>query len=106
MELAIPKLRKGSYFPSILERRNMMEEALLTVVQEAFVQGVSTRKMQRLFKAFGLPGIDTPALVGRRQGKQGLPALQGTERDGATVSRPDITRLLPLHLAGCDRIEG
>jgi hypothetical protein len=106
MELAIPKLRKGSYFPSILERRNMMEEALLTVVQEAYVQGISTRKMQKLFKSFGLPGIDTPALVGRRQGKQGLPALQRTERDGATVSRPDTTKLLPLHLAGCDRIEG
>jgi transposase-like protein len=58
IELAIPKLRKGSYFPSILERRNMMEEALLTVVQEAYVQGISTRKMQKLFKAFGLPGID------------------------------------------------
>ena len=58
IELDIPKLRKGTYFPSILERRNMLEEALLTVVQEAYVQGISTRKMERLFKAFGLPGID------------------------------------------------
>jgi len=58
IELAIPKLRKGSYFPSILERRSMIEDALLTVVQESYVQGISTRKMQKLFKAFGLPGID------------------------------------------------
>ena len=58
IELEIPKLRKGSYFPSILERRNMIEDALLSVVQEAYVQGISTRKMERLFKAFGLPGID------------------------------------------------
>ncbi len=58
IEIEIPKLRKGSYFPSILERRNMLEDALLTVVQEAYVQGISTRKMQKLFKAFGLPGID------------------------------------------------
>ena len=58
IELEIPKLRKGTYFPSILERRNMIEEALLTVVQEAYVQGISTRKMNKLFKAFGLPGID------------------------------------------------
>jgi len=58
IELEIPKLRKGTYFPSVLERRNMIEDALLTVVQEAYVQGVSTRKMKRLFKAFGLPGID------------------------------------------------
>jgi len=57
IELAIPKLRKGSYFPSILERRSMIEDALLTVVQEAYVHGISTRKMQKLFKAFGLPGI-------------------------------------------------
>jgi transposase-like protein len=58
LELKIPKLRKGSFFPSILERRSRTEEALLTVVQEAYVQGISTRKMQKLFKAFGLPGID------------------------------------------------
>jgi len=58
IELAIPKLRKGTYFPGILERRNMIEDALLTVVQEAYVQGISTRKMEKLFKAFGLPGID------------------------------------------------
>ena len=56
--LKIPKLREGSYFPSILEPRNRMEDALLTVVQEAYVQGISTRKMQKLFKALGLPGID------------------------------------------------
>lgn len=58
IELEIPKLRKGTYFPSILERRNMIEDALLTVVQEAYVQGISTRRMERLFKALGLPGID------------------------------------------------
>ena len=58
IELEIPKLRKGSYFPSILERRNMIEDALLSVVQEAYVQGISTRKMNKLFKTFGLPGID------------------------------------------------
>jgi len=67
--LKIPKLREGSYFPSILEPRNRMEDALLTVVQEAYVLGISTRKMQKLFKAFGLPGIDTPALDGRPQGE-------------------------------------
>ena len=58
IELEIPKLRKGTYFPSILERRNMIEDALLTVVQEAYVQGIGTRKMERLFKALGLAGID------------------------------------------------
>jgi len=58
LDLKIPKLRKGSFFPSILERRSRVEDALLTVAQEAYVQGISTRKMRKLFRAFGLPGID------------------------------------------------
>ena len=65
----IPKLRQGSYFPSILEARKRSEEALLAVVQEAYILGVSTRKMDKLIKAMGLQGMDTPALDGRRQGK-------------------------------------
>jgi transposase-like protein len=43
IELAIPKLRKGSYFPSFLEPRRTAEKALVAVIQEAYVQGVSTR---------------------------------------------------------------
>lgn len=54
----IPKLRQGSYFPSILEPRKRSEEALLAVVQEAYILGVSTRKMDKLVKAMGLTGID------------------------------------------------
>jgi len=54
----IPKLRKGSYFPSILEPRSRTEEALLAVIQEAYILGVSTRKMDKLIKAMGLTGID------------------------------------------------
>jgi transposase-like protein len=85
LDLKIPKLWKGSFFPSILKRRSRVEDALLTVVQEAYVQGISTRKMRKLFIAFGLPGIDTPALVGRRQGKQGFPNLKRIERDGQSI---------------------
>lgn len=54
----IPKLRQGSYFPSILEPRKRSEEALLAVIPETFILGVSTRKMDRLIKAMGLTGID------------------------------------------------
>ena len=43
MELRIPKLREGSYFPSLLEPRRRSEKALLAVVQQAYVEGVSTR---------------------------------------------------------------
>ncbi len=58
IELAIPKLRKGSYFPSLLEPRRPTEKALLAVVQEAYLKGVSTRKVDALVKALGLTGID------------------------------------------------
>ncbi len=58
LELNIPKLRKGSFFPSLLEPRKRSEQALLTVVQEAYVNGVSTRKVDVLVKSLGLSGID------------------------------------------------
>jgi transposase-like protein len=54
----IPKLRRGSYFPSILEPRKRSEEALLAVIQEAYILGVSTRRMDELVQRMGLEGID------------------------------------------------
>src|SRR4029450_1844359 len=54
---AIPKVRPGSYFPSLLEPRRRGERALAAVVQEAYVHGVSTRKVDDLMKALGLDGI-------------------------------------------------
>ena len=58
IDLSIPKLRKGSYYPSLLEPRRPAEKALLAVVQEAYLKGVSTRKVDALLKALGLTGID------------------------------------------------
>jgi len=57
VELRIPKLRKGSYFPGFLEPRRMAEKALTAVVQEAYVHGVSTRSVDDLVKALGMSGI-------------------------------------------------
>src|SRR5689334_15873404 len=57
IELAIPKLRSGSYFPSFLEPRKRSEQALVAVVQEAYVNGVSTRKVDRLVEQLGLRGM-------------------------------------------------
>ena len=54
VELAIPKLRRGSFFPSVLERRRRIARALFAVVMEAYVHGVSTRKVDDLVKALGL----------------------------------------------------
>jgi putative transposase len=57
VELRIPKLRKGSYFPGFLEPRRMAEKALTAVIQEAYVQGVSTRSVDDPVKAMGMSGI-------------------------------------------------
>jgi len=57
VDLAIPKVCPGTYFPSLLHPRRRAEQALLTVVQEAYVHGVSTRKVDDLVKALGLDGI-------------------------------------------------
>jgi len=57
LELAIPKVRDGSYFPSLLEPRRRAERALLAVVQEAYVLGVSTRRVEDLVEALGIAGI-------------------------------------------------
>ena len=54
IELQIPKIRRGSYFPSILEPRRRSEQALLAVVQQAYVCGVSTRRVDQLVERLGL----------------------------------------------------
>src|SRR5207342_628637 len=53
LELRIPKLRSGSFFPSLLERRRRVDQALFAVVMEAYLHGVSTRKVDDLVKALG-----------------------------------------------------
>ena len=57
VELAVPRVRDSSYFPSLLEPRRRAERALSAVVQEAYVHGVSTRKVDELVKALGMGGI-------------------------------------------------
>jgi transposase-like protein len=57
IELRIPKLRKGSYFPGFLEPRRLAEKALTAVIQEAYIQGISTRSVDDLVKAMGMSGI-------------------------------------------------
>ena len=57
VELRVPRVRDGSYFPSLLDPRRRAERALVAVVQEAYVQGVSTRRVDELVKALGVGGI-------------------------------------------------
>ena len=57
LNLKIPKLRQGSYFPPFLEARKTTEKALVAVIQEAWIGGVSTRRVDELVQAMGLSGI-------------------------------------------------
>jgi transposase-like protein len=57
VELRIPKLRRGSYFPTFLEPRRTAEKALTAVIQEAYVQGISTRSVDALVRSMGLEGV-------------------------------------------------
>jgi len=90
IELAIPKLRQGSYFPSFLEPRRRAEQALVAVVQEAYVNGVSTRKVDRLVEQLGLHHM-------RRTRSPGC-APGWTSRSPCSASDPG--RCLPVPVAG------
>src|SRR6188508_2464715 len=57
VELRLPRLRRGSYFPGFLEPRRMAEKALTAVIQEAYIHGVSTRSVDDLVKALGVSGV-------------------------------------------------
>jgi len=78
--LEIPKLRKGSYFPSFLEPRRTAEKALVAVIQEAYVHGVSTRSVDDLVKAMGAGGM-SKSQVSRL-------CVEIDERVNAFLSRP------------------
>jgi len=57
IDLRVPRVRDGSFFPALLDPRKRAERALLAVVQEAYVQGVSTRRVDELVKTLGMTGI-------------------------------------------------
>ena len=80
VELKIPKLRQGSYFPEFLEPRRTAEKALTAVIQEAYVQGVSTRSVDDLVKALGMSGV-SKSQVSRL-------CAELDERVGAFLNRP------------------
>ena len=80
VELKIPRLRRGSYFPEFLEPRRTAEKALAAVIQEAYVQGISTRSVDDLVKALGMSGV-SKSEVSRL-------CAELDERVGAFLNRP------------------
>jgi hypothetical protein len=116
LSLRIPKLRQGSYFPPFLEPRKTAEKALVTVIQEAWIGGVSTRRVDELVQAMGLSGISkslglqvvqrhrraAPVLGDFRIDK--LAAQRSEALEGAALIGADQLRIA-RHIGGDDRGE-
>jgi putative transposase len=117
IELAIPKLRRGSYFPSFLEPRRRSEQALVSVVQEAYVAGVSTRKVDQVVESLGLrisksevsricQGLDGQVDAFRNRPLEGrypylwLDAKVEKVRDGGRVVRKCLVLAYGVHESG------
>ena len=97
LQLRIPKLRQGSYFPPFLEPRKTAEKALVTVIQEAWIGGVSTRRVDELVQAMGLR---------RHLEKPSLQAVQGHRRAGQRLPRPPDRGRVAVSLARRDLPQG
>jgi putative transposase len=117
IELAIPKLRRGSYFPSFIEPRKRSEQALVSVVQEAYVAGVSTRKVDQVVESLGLrisksevsricAGLDEQVDAFRNRPLEGaypylwLDAKVEKVRDGGRVVRKALVLAYGVHESG------
>jgi putative transposase len=123
IELQIPKLRRGSYFPSFLEPRRRSEQALLNVVQQAYVCGVSTRKVDQLVESLGLrisrsevsrisAGLDEQVQAFRTRPLEGrypylwLDAKVEKVRDGGRVRRKCLVIAHGVHESGRREVIG
>jgi putative transposase len=123
LELAIPKLRRGSYFPSFLEPRRRSERALVSVVQEAYVAGVSTRKVDQVVESLGLrisksevsricQGLDEQVEAFRNRPLEGrysylwLDAKVEKVRDGGRVVRKALVLAYGVHESGYREVIG
>jgi transposase-like protein len=123
IELAIPKIRRGSYFPSLLEPRRRSEQALVSVVQEAYVAGVSTRKVDQVVESLGLrvsksevsricQGLDEQVDAFRNRPLEGrypylwLDAKVEKVRDGGRVVRKALVLAYGVHESGYREVIG
>jgi transposase-like protein len=123
IELAIPKLRRGSYFPSFLEPRRRSEQAMVSVVQEAYVAGVSTRKVDQVVESLGLrisksevsricAGLDEQVDAFRHRPLEGrypylwLDAKIEKVRDGGRVVRKALVLAYAVHESGYREVIG
>ena len=88
VKLRIPRLRRGSYFPGFLEPRRMAEKALTAVIQEACIQGISTRSVDELVKAMGMSGISKSQACPERSRRVSRLCEEIDQRVKAFLDRP------------------
>jgi transposase-like protein len=83
VELGIPTLRKGRYFPAFLEPRRMSEKALTVLILEAYVQGISTRSVDDLVQAMGMSGVSKShrEAIRQRQARRRRARVAAVQRD-------------------------
>ena len=99
VDLPIPKLRAGSFFPSLLERRRRIDQALFAVVMEAYVTGTSTRKVDDLVMAMGADTGISKCEVSR--------ICADLDERGRRVRRPVAGRdRVPVRVPGRDLLQG
>ncbi len=111
VQLAIPKLRQGTYYPEFLEPRRRSEHALVAVIQEAYVHGVSTRKVDQLVQSLGMTGISKSQVSQLCQGldepvtrfKQRLLEKRRSRTIFSVCSRAVTARLMAAMPAGPNR---
>jgi putative transposase len=124
LELAIPRLRSGSYFPSFLEPRRRSEQALVAVVAEAYVNGVSTRKVERLASQLGIESmsrstvsrlcrvLDEQVRIFRERPLEGrypylwLDAKVERVREAGSVRHKALVVAYGVHESGCREVIG
>ena len=90
LELTIPKLRQGTFFPALLERRRRVDQALFAVVMEAYLHGVSTRKVDDLVRALGADSGISKSEVSRICAALDEQVAQFRDRDLATMDYPYV----------------
>ncbi|GAA1620462.1 hypothetical protein GCM10009789_87570 [Kribbella sancticallisti] len=94
IDVAVPKLRSGSFFPEwLLERRKRAEQALTSMVATCYLLGVSTRRMDKLVQTLGITGLE---VAGQRD-------VQAPRRARSRVPHPATGAGWPVHLRGCGR---
>jgi transposase-like protein len=98
LELRISKLRQGPFFPSLLERRRRVDQALFAVVMGAYVHGVSTRKVDDLVKALGADTGISKSEVSR--------ICANLDEDVAAFRDRPLADHLPLRVPGCHVLQG